>query len=124
MTRQCSMRWLAACVTALAFAALARADDPFRSKSVWVNDDQGMTLKVIERDGRSFKARFTIGDRYERAVSGTVKDGRIDWLSQDVDAVKGGAGGDNHGVIVDDDTIVFVWIDDDGKNGSFTLHRR
>ncbi|HVS39175.1 MAG TPA: hypothetical protein VMS17_26695 [Gemmataceae bacterium] len=124
MTRQPSMRWMTACMMAVACAGLARADDPFRPRSVWINDDKGLTLKVIERDGRSFRARFTIGDGIERVVSGTVKNGRVDWLSDDVEAVRGGAGGDNHGVIVDDDTIMFVWIDGDGKNGSFTLHRR
>ena len=127
MTGQRSMRWLVACMMALACAALACADDrddQFRPRSVWVNENNGMTLRVIERDGDSFKARFRIGNGIERLVSGKVKDGKIDWRGKDVRAIKGGAGGDNHGTFVDADTIRFVWLDDDGANGSFTLRRR
>jgi hypothetical protein len=127
MNGQRSMSWLVLCMMALACTARAHAadgDDQFRERSVWVNDDKRMTLKVIERDGDSFKARFCIGDGIERVVTGKVKDGKLDWRGKDVRAIKGGAGGDNHGTFVDADTIKFVWLDDDGANGSFTLCRR
>jgi len=49
---------LVVCIMGLGCTAWADAtdgDDQFRANSVWVNDDKGLNLKVIERDGDSFK---------------------------------------------------------------------
>jgi serine/threonine protein kinase len=101
--------------------------DPFQPNSVWVNTERTMTLTVMERKGERFVARFVIGPRIDREVTGTVKDGKLSWLAKDVRAIKGEAGGDNFGTITSDeiaDSINFVWRSDKGGSGTFTLRRR
>jgi hypothetical protein len=98
--------------------------DPFMVKSVWVNDNFQSVLTVTERKGEKFTATFVLGDKMERVVTGSIKDGKISWLSKDVRAVRGNAGGDNHGTLGRDkigDKIDFVWRQDNGANGTFTL---
>jgi hypothetical protein len=99
------------------------AADPFQVKSVWVNDDNKMTLTVTERDGESFQAKWQIGDRINRIVNGTIKGNKVSWQAKDVRAVKGGVGGDNYGTIAVN-TINFVWQEDKGGSGKFTLSLR
>jgi len=97
---------------------------PFQTKSVWVADSPRMVLTVTERKGDTFRAAFKIGDKIERNVSGTFKDGKLSWLAKDVRMVLGGPGGDNHGTVASDlagDKIDFVWRGDNGASGTFTL---
>jgi hypothetical protein len=105
--------------------ASAKPVDPFRTKSVWVNDAQKMRLTVLERKGETFRARFAIGDSLDREVSGTVKDDKVSWLATDVRAVKGGAGGDNQATITSDkdgDLLDFTWrVQSSGATGAFVL---
>lgn len=101
--------------------------DPFKVKSVWVDNEARQVLTVTERKGEKFTATFQIGDRFERVVTGTIKDGKLNWLSKDVRVVRGGPGGDNHGTLSSDkigDKIDFVWRGDNGGSGTFTLRLR
>ena len=101
--------------------------DAFSAKSVWVNDTKNHVLTVTERKGEKFTARFEVGDKIVREVSGTIKDGKLEWLAKNVRAVSGGAGGDNHGTLEKDKSgnkIEFVWREDSGANGTFTLRLR
>lgn len=98
--------------------------DPFRVKSVWVGETPRMALTVTERVGEKFKAKFEIGDKIEREVRGTIKDGKLSWLAKNVTVVRGGVGGDNDGTLGRDkigDKIDFVWRGEKGANGMFTL---
>src|SRR5262249_50927183 len=107
--------------------ALAAAPaDPFTAKSVWVDDNPRKVLTVLERKGEKFTATFAIGERTERVVTGTIKDGKLSWLAKDVRAVRGGVGGDNHGTLGSDNAgakIDIVWRDANGANGTFTLRQ-
>lgn len=101
----------------------AIAKDPFQPKSVWVGD-AGQVLTVTERRGESFRATFKIGQNIERDVSGSIQKEKLLWLAKNVRAVKGREGGDNHGTIIADNAshkIDFVWRDESGKTGNFTL---
>ncbi len=99
--------------------------DPFQEKSVWVSTaGQQKTLTVIERKGETFRARFEIGVGFERVVSGTVKDGKISWLAKDVQAIRGGVGGDNQATITSDKDgplLDFTYRVKGGSGGAFQL---
>jgi hypothetical protein len=97
----------------------APVKDLFQLNSVWVSDAPKRVLTVLERKGDTFRAKFLIG-AIERDVTGTVKNGKISWLAKDVRAYKGGPGGDNDGTI-QGGTIEFVWRDNSGQSGKFTL---
>lgn len=99
---------------------------PFQAKSVWVTIDKRIILTVVERKGETFRATF-MGPTFDREIAGTVKSDKVSWLSKDIRAINGGAGGDNHGTITsgnDGDKIDFVWRDGNGKSGTFTVYRR
>jgi hypothetical protein len=101
----------------------ANPKDPFQPKSVWVGD-QGQVLTVTERRGEAFRANFKIGGNIERDVSGNIQKDKISWLAKNVRLIKGRAGGDNHGTIVAENMnykIDFVWRDESGASGTFTL---
>ena len=86
------------------------AVDPIQPNSVWLGQPPWSTFifTIKERRGETFKGRFeTASGSYIRDVTGTVKDGKISWLSKDVRAIKGGVGGDNEGTI-DGDKIDFI----------------
>lgn len=94
----------------------------FKEKSVWKSEN--MTLTVLKCNGEKFEARLELGDKISREIKGTIKDGKVSWLAKDVRAVKGNAGGDNSGTIATDkigEKIDFVWHDDNGESGTFTL---
>jgi hypothetical protein len=98
--------------------------DPFRAKSVWINDEQKMNLTVLERKGETFRARFVIGPTIDREVTGTVKDGKLSWLAKDVKAVNGNGGGDNQATITrdnDGDLLEFTWSVQGSGSGVFVL---
>ena len=101
--------------------------NPFAEKSVWVGTGAGnvrQVLTVTERTGDKFRARFEVGAKIERDVSGTIKDGKVSWLAKDLRAVSGGVGGDNQGTLGSDkdgDKIDFEWQDSKGANGKFVL---
>ena len=96
--------------------------DPFQSNSVWVSPDKpDHVLIVIERKGEHFKARWVAG---REITDGVVKGNKVAWYAKDVRQSKGKVGGDNHGTISSDSTgykIDFVWRQDDGASGHFTL---
>lgn len=85
--------------------------------SIWVSESPSRVFTILERKGESFKARF-IQTAFDREVAGIIKDGKISWLAKDVQASRGGKGGDNEGTIHKDGTIDFVA---DGGNVRFTL---
>ncbi len=93
------------------------------ANSVWVGDKFPHKLTITERNGETFQARFEVPNGFVREVKGEVKGNKLSWLAKDARAVKGRAGGDNHGTIGRDengDKIDFVWRDGDGS-GTFTL---
>lgn len=100
--------------------------DAFQRGTVWIGETQGRRLKfsVLSRRGETFTAKFELGNGGVRQIKGTVKDGRISWLTKDVRST-GKPGGDNDGLLVSDakgDRIDFVWKDDSiGVSGTFTL---
>jgi hypothetical protein len=99
--------------------------DPFKANSVWVDGTRALT--VLERRGETFRARFVIGTTIDREVTGTIKDGKVAWLSKDVRPLKGGAGGDNQATITKDvvgDLLDFTWHDNNGNSGTFLLRLR
>lgn len=100
----------------------ARLKDSFLANSVWVDDDKTLMLTVLERKGEAFRGKLVSGDSVERTFAGTVKNGRIAWLAKDVQATKGGQGGDNTGTI-SGNRIDFEYRSDAGM-GTFTLRRR
>jgi len=93
---------------------------PFQVRSVWVSDNPAMSLTVTERRGGTFRARFLIGEKIDRDVIGTIKDNKLTWLGKDAKALKGTPGNDNYGTITNDQ-IDFVWRNDTGGSGTFTL---
>jgi internalin A len=116
---------LPACRIITKFATSASALDPFQPKSIWVgNKKPKLVLTVTERKGASFRAKFVVGPGITRMISGTVKDGKVDWFAKDVIAIKGRVGDDNHGTIASDDLgdkIDFVWGQGSEIKGQFTL---
>jgi len=97
--------------------------DSFQPKTVWSNEKLGFVLKVIERKGEKFRARFEIGDKSVREVAGTIKDNEVSWLAKDVRALKGNPGHDNRGTFgsdMDGKKIDFVWGDNEVL-GTYTL---
>jgi len=104
-------------------AIQTNAGDPVRTNSIWVGD-KGEILTILERRGESFVGNVKIGRNLERIVTGEIRNGTLSWLAKDVRAIKGLAGGDNKGSIAADAAgfkIDFVWNDDRGNSGSFTL---
>jgi hypothetical protein len=104
--------------------AAVTATDSFQPKTVWVDDNPRKVLTVTQRKGEMFTATLEIGDKIERVVTGTIRDGKISWMAKDVRVVRGSPGGDNHGTLATDkvgDRIDFVWRGDDGSNGTFSL---
>jgi transglutaminase-like putative cysteine protease len=89
--------------------------------SVWIDEPGGMTLTVLQRDGDTFRARYTAGDSIERLLVGKVSNGRIAWLSKDVESVKGGQGGDNSGTILGDRMTISYGSKESSR--TFVLHR-
>ncbi len=77
--------------------------DAFRPGSVWTGKSVlvwighpdripgNVTLTVLERDDKTFKATFDDGDS-TRTVSGKIRGNDIEWLAKDVEVVKGIAG--------------------------------
>ena len=116
--------WVALAVLAVSCIAGANAavaeDGPFQVGSNWVSADGKMILTVTERIGELYRARFLVGQSVERIVAGNIKDDKVWWLAKNVRAIKGNTGGDNHGTIVGD-RIDFVWRDERGNSGTFTL---
>jgi hypothetical protein len=103
---------------------LTIASDPFLPKSVWMNEANNHILTVVERKGESFRALFQVGRNIERDVTGTINAGKVSWFAKDVRTIKGHAGGDNHGTLALDKVgyrIDFVWRDESGGTGNFTL---
>lgn len=104
--------------------AVVTAADAFQVKTVWVGDNPRKALTVTERKGERFTAVFEIGDETDRVVTGTIRDGKISWMAKDVRVIRGSAGGDNHGTLGSDevgDKIDFVWRNDNGSSGTFSL---
>ncbi len=90
---------------------------PFRIGSVWANPTKRLRLEVLERDDRSFKARFTAGDSL-REVRGKIEGNRITWMATDARVIRGSVGADNQGTI-QGNTIDLSW---NGRSpGSTTL---
>lgn len=93
------------------------ADDLFQVKSVWISDKPMRVFTVTERKGEKFTATFTIGEKNERVVTGTIVNGKISWLAKDVRAVRGAVGPDTHGTLVGN-KIELTW--QNAKGGSVT----
>lgn len=96
--------------------------DAFPEQSVWIDDDNTLTLTVSDRKGETFRGKVVSGETVERIVRGTVKKGKVAWLAKGVQAARAGPGGDNTGSI-SGERINFESRTDTG-NGTFTLHRR
>lgn len=99
----------------------AETTDPFPIDSVWFSARLNLSLRVLERDGNTFRAKIVAGNTVDRTVAGTVDGGRIAWLAKDVQAAKGGPGGDNTGTIRGD--RIDVEYRSAVGNGTFTLLR-
>jgi serine/threonine protein kinase len=97
-----------------------KVDSLVQPNSVWVNDDGTLTLTIRERRGGEFRATFSLR-RLDREVTGTIKNGKLSWLAQNVQAANGNIGGDNSGTI-HGETIDFEWKDPNGSSGRYTLH--
>ena len=96
----------------------------FQPKTVWSDDN--LIFTVLERNGDVFQAKFqNKPGGMIREIKGTVKDGKVSWFPKDVKVIKGKQpGGENHGTFGSNngvDTLEFVWRDDNGKSGTFTL---
>jgi formylglycine-generating enzyme required for sulfatase activity len=81
------------------------AADRLQPSSVWVAEPGNFTFTILERQGERFKARFVAG-RQVREVNGTIKDGRLRWLAQDVKVIAGNPGGDHEGEIKGDEVAM------------------
>ena len=95
----------------------AAGADLFQPGTVW--SQGGKKLTVLDRRGDTFRARFE-QPNIVREFSGTATNGEVIWLAKDVHAIRGGAGGDNHGT-VHGTTIDFVYNDQTGHLKSFSL---
>jgi hypothetical protein len=101
--------------------------DPFQPKSIWFTDEPRRVLTVTQRKGAIFQARFEVGPSITRMITGTVKDGKVDWFAKDVRAIRGKVGDDNHGTVTSDDLgdkIDFVWGLHGKQKGQYTLRLR
>ena len=99
--------------------------DPVRLGTVWANDDPPMRLTILRRSGDTFQARFQVGPKIDRYITGTTDKKSLSWLAKDV-AVKtgGGPGGDNTGVIVRGESgtrLDMTWSGPGTASGKFTL---
>jgi len=103
-----------------AVVPIAVAQDLLQTGTVWRNDAQQMKLTILQRTGEAVHARWEDGPNITRVVNGVVKNGVFSWVSSDVDAIKGGKGGDNAGTI-NGNRLDFTWHDDRGHSGAFTL---
>ena len=70
----------------------------FRVGSIWANPAKKLKLEVVERDAKSFKARFTTGASLCE-VSGSIEGNRFEWRAAAVRPIRGGPGFDNKGTI-------------------------
>ena len=61
---------------------------------------------ILERQGEQFKSRYE-GDNRVQEVNGTIKDGRLHWLSRDVKVIAGRPGHDNEGEIKGDEIAMY-----------------
>ena len=103
------------------------ASETFTAGSVWTGKSKTaeFTLTVLEHDDGRFKAKFESRD-WEKIVSGSSTGNSVSWKAKDVEAIRGGVGGDNSGTIARDGDglrIDFVWR---GKRngGKFTLRQK
>jgi hypothetical protein len=82
-------------------AAEDRGKTPFQPQSVWVGDNGGWILTVIEVKGETFRATFKTPDgSREGVLSGTVKGNQVSWLGKNAVITKGGlVGRDSTGTI-------------------------
>ena len=113
--------------TALSVSPLGRApDDVVQPGAVWLTDvpTNGLTssLTITERQGETFKGRYE-WPGMKREFTGTIKDGKLSWLSKDVRTVRGNPGWDNFGTI-QGDKIDFVARSADGKTATFSMHKK
>lgn len=100
---------------------------PFQSKSVWIGDNGRSVLTVIERDGETFRAKWSAAKGGEKVVTGTINGNKVTWLAKDARSNNGDkAIHDHFGTITsgaEGDKIDFVWRGGKGKSGTYTLHR-
>ncbi len=99
------------------------AADVIQVGSTW-QDNVGHTLIILERNGGTYRGRFTKNDQFVREVTGPTAGNKISWLAKDVNPIKGGPGGDNFGTITGD-KIDFKFTGNDGKVArvGYTLKR-
>jgi len=98
--------------------------DAIQAGTIWSANEAGLVKKltILERHGDNFKAKYDVGPKIVRIISGVVKDGKMMWLAKDVQGIQGGAGGDNTGTI-SGNRIDFEWHPPTGKGGgNFTLY--
>jgi hypothetical protein len=70
-----------------------------------------VTLTVLERKGDQFKALYEIPKhlrtpKHSREISGTVKNGSIEWFAKDVKVLEGHEGQDTSGTIKDNTILL------------------
>ena len=101
-------------------------NEAFEVGSVWNGEGNFETFKfkVLAKNGDRFKARFE-SKSWVREVAGTRRGDSLSWRVEDVQVIKGTAGGDNEGTIVRDDQgfrIDFTWRNRNSQ-GEFTLRK-
>jgi len=89
------------------------ATDAIQPGAVW-QDDEGRSLTILERNGGTYRGRFTKGSLFDREVTGPVSGDKISWFARDVHPAKGGVGGDNFGTIKGN-SIQFKFTGANGK---------
>ena len=94
--------------------------DAFQKGSVWLIENVGSTVTVIDRKDGTFVARMYHPKGLDREIKGTVSGGVISWFAKDVRAKIGTVGGDNYGAIRGE-TIDMSWSGPGTASGMFTL---
>lgn len=84
------------------------AQDLFPGNTLWINEQMRLTLLITERQGDTFQGQLQIGESIKRVLSGSISGNQVSWLARDVQAIAGGKGSNNHGLIKGD-TIEFKY---------------
>ena len=99
--------------------------DLLRVGTVWISADPPRRFTVLSRTGNTFQARFQVGDKIDRYITGTTDKTTLSWVSADV-VVKSGQspGGDSNGTFVRGaagSRIDMSWSGPGDASGEFTL---
>ncbi len=103
--------------------------DPFQAKSLWVRDAKKLRLRVLERNGESFKAQWSWedinGKDFGGKFAGSIKEGKFSWAGKEIRVTEGELfPGTKQGTITRDKEgarLDLFWQDATGKSGTYTL---